>query len=95
MGSPFRQYDTILYLIKGLADEYATFYQRLHLMNRTEQTKAENFSLEALRAGDRQEFARLVEAYSNVIYRLGLKCSMTHRMLKMCFRKLSLKHFGT
>ncbi len=33
----------------------------------------EDFSLEALRAGDRSEFARLVEAYSGVIYRLGLK----------------------
>jgi RNA polymerase sigma-70 factor, ECF subfamily len=33
----------------------------------------EDFSLEALRAGDRAEFARLVEAYSGVIYRLVLK----------------------
>jgi RNA polymerase sigma-70 factor (ECF subfamily) len=33
----------------------------------------ENISLEALRAGDRAEFARLVEAYSGVIYRLALK----------------------
>ncbi len=31
------------------------------------------FSLEALRAGDRSEFARLVDAYSAPIYRLGLK----------------------
>jgi len=31
------------------------------------------FSLEALRAGDKAEFARLVEAYSTPIYRLGLK----------------------
>jgi RNA polymerase sigma-70 factor (ECF subfamily) len=31
------------------------------------------FSLEALRTGDRAEFARLVEAYSNQIYRLALK----------------------
>jgi RNA polymerase sigma-70 factor (ECF subfamily) len=31
------------------------------------------FSLEALRAGDKAEFARLVEAYSTPIYRLALK----------------------
>lgn len=42
-------------------------------MGRTDQSKLEDFSLEALRAGDRLEFARLVEAYSGVIYRLGLK----------------------
>lgn len=34
---------------------------------------SEEFSLEALRAGDRAEFARFVEAYSGVIYRLALK----------------------
>lgn len=33
----------------------------------------QEFSLEALRKGDRDEFARLVDAYSNQIYRLGLK----------------------
>lgn len=38
-----------------------------------ENRKAEDFSLESLRAGDRQEFARLVDTYSGVIYRLGLK----------------------
>lgn len=32
-----------------------------------------SFSLEALRNGDRAEFARLVEAYSPLIYHLGLK----------------------
>ena len=35
--------------------------------------RTEDFSLEALRNGDRTEFARLVEAYSGVIYRLALK----------------------
>jgi len=35
--------------------------------------KAEDFSLEALRTGDRAEFARLVETYSNIIYRLAIK----------------------
>ena len=35
--------------------------------------KQEDFSLEALQSGDRAEFARLVEEYSNPIYRLGLK----------------------
>jgi RNA polymerase sigma-70 factor (ECF subfamily) len=33
----------------------------------------QELSLEALRAGDRTEFARLVDAYSTPIYRLGLK----------------------
>ncbi|MGW8143875.1 MAG: RNA polymerase sigma factor [Anaerolineales bacterium] len=33
----------------------------------------DSFSLEALRNGDRAEFARVVEAYSPMIYRLGLK----------------------
>lgn len=33
----------------------------------------EDFSLEALRRGDRAEFARLVERYSDLIYRLALK----------------------
>src|SRR5574342_242879 len=31
------------------------------------------FSLEALQAGDRAEFARLVDAYSTQVYRLALK----------------------
>jgi RNA polymerase sigma-70 factor, ECF subfamily len=34
---------------------------------------AENISIEALRSGDRAEFARLVDAYSGVIFRLGMK----------------------
>lgn len=38
-----------------------------------EERQAEKFSLEALRAGDRAEFARLVDQYSPLIYRLGLK----------------------
>jgi RNA polymerase sigma-70 factor (ECF subfamily) len=35
--------------------------------------RVEDFSLEKLRVGDRAEFARLVEAYSGVIYRLALR----------------------
>jgi RNA polymerase sigma-70 factor (ECF subfamily) len=35
--------------------------------------KSEDFSLEALRAGDRVEFSRLVDTYSGVIYRLAVK----------------------
>jgi RNA polymerase sigma-70 factor, ECF subfamily len=35
--------------------------------------KEEQFSLDALRSGDRVEFARLVETYSGVIYRLAIK----------------------
>lgn len=37
------------------------------------ETKNPEISIEALRAGDRAEFARLVDAYSASIYRLGLK----------------------
>jgi RNA polymerase sigma-70 factor, ECF subfamily len=33
----------------------------------------DDFSLAALRSGDRSEFARLVETYSGVIYRLGMR----------------------
>jgi RNA polymerase sigma-70 factor (ECF subfamily) len=36
-------------------------------------TPTQDFSIEALRAGDRAEFARLVDTYSTPIYRLGLK----------------------
>ena len=35
--------------------------------------KREQFSIENLRSGNRAEFARLVETYYDVIYRLGLK----------------------
>ena len=49
---------------------FATFQDIDHLMN--EQTSPA-FSIEALRAGDRAEFARLVDAFSAPIYRLGLK----------------------
>jgi RNA polymerase sigma-70 factor (ECF subfamily) len=41
-------------------------------MDRNKQT-TEDFSLEALRAGNRSEFARLVETYSALIYRLALR----------------------
>lgn len=41
-------------------------------MNETNQTP-EDFSLPALRAGDRAEFARVVEAHSEKIYRVALK----------------------
>lgn len=37
------------------------------------ETNTPPISLEALRAGDRQEFARLVDVYSPLIYRLALK----------------------
>lgn len=36
-------------------------------------SKTNEISVEALRAGDRAEFARLVDAYSAAIYRLGLR----------------------
>jgi RNA polymerase sigma-70 factor (ECF subfamily) len=38
-----------------------------------ELSTSEAFSLEALHSGDRTEFARLVDAYSGVIYRLALR----------------------
>lgn len=34
---------------------------------------AENFSLDALQSGDRAEFARVVEAYYEMVYRLAVK----------------------
>ncbi|RPI30077.1 MAG: sigma-70 family RNA polymerase sigma factor [Chloroflexota bacterium] len=43
----------------------------MHLMNSSEQP--EMFSLEAVRAGDPSEFAKLIEAYSGPIYRLALR----------------------
>jgi RNA polymerase sigma-70 factor, ECF subfamily len=45
----------------------------LHASKEMKERAPDDFSLEALRAGDRAEFARLVEAYSGVIYRLVLK----------------------
>jgi RNA polymerase sigma-70 factor (ECF subfamily) len=39
----------------------------------TENKKQEDFSLQALRDGDRAEFSRLVDTYSSAIYRLGIK----------------------
>ena len=50
----------------------ATFYGRMHLMSKGKRPK-EDFSLEALRAGDRAEFARMMDAYSGLIYRLAIK----------------------
>ena len=35
--------------------------------------KMQDLSIKALKAGDRQEFARLVEEYSSPVYRLGLR----------------------
>jgi RNA polymerase sigma-70 factor (ECF subfamily) len=53
-------------------DFNATFYLELHLMDRNGQNLAE-FDLASLRAGDRAEFAHLVESTSTQMYRLGLK----------------------
>lgn len=49
---------------------HVTFGENLHLMI---DSTTPTFSIEALRAGDRTEFAQLVDAYSAPIYRLGLK----------------------
>ena len=48
----------------------ATFSLEPHLIDKTMQPE---ISLEALIAGNRAEFARLVDAYSGPIYRLGLR----------------------
>lgn len=48
----------------------ATFWHEFHLMEKTMQP---DISFEALIAGDRLAFARLVDAYSGPIYRLGLR----------------------
>ena len=42
-------------------------------MNSSNKNTKENFSLPALQNGDRAEFARVVNAYSDQIYRLALK----------------------
>src|SRR6266498_4882954 len=49
---------------------FATFSHSLHLKTRAMTNK---ISLESLIAGDRAEFARLVDMYSSSVYRLGLK----------------------
>ena len=55
-------------------------------------------SLEALRGGDRREFARLVDAYSGPLYRLALKMlgnsSDAEDALQNTFLK-ALQHLGT
>src|SRR5574338_90429 len=38
-----------------------------------EEPTSQEFSIDALIAGDRAEFARLVDAYSTPVYRLGLR----------------------
>jgi RNA polymerase sigma-70 factor (ECF subfamily) len=48
-----------------------TFPLWVHLMSSGH--RSESFSLEALRAGDRAEYARLVETYYEMIYRLAYK----------------------
>lgn len=50
---------------------WVTFLRREHLMSSGRKSAA--FDLEALRAGDRAEFARLVETYYEFIYRLAIK----------------------
>ncbi len=61
------------------------------------ETTQHEFSIEALRAGDRAEFARLVEAYSSPIYRLGLKMlgdqQNAEDVLQNTFLK-ALQHIG-
>ena len=58
---------------------------------------APTFSIEALRAGDRAEFARLVESYYTPIYRLALKMTAHEQdaedVLQTTFLK-ALQHLG-
>ncbi len=42
-------------------------------MSNEQNPSIEDFSLEALQAGDRTEFARVVDAYYTIIYRLAIK----------------------
>ncbi len=49
---------------------FATFFRSLHLKARA---MTNEISLDKLIAGDRAEFARLVDTYSSSVYRLGLK----------------------
>ena len=42
------------------------------------ETISQEISTEALRNGDRAEFAKMVDAYSAPIYRLGLRLSLIH-----------------
>jgi RNA polymerase sigma-70 factor (ECF subfamily) len=59
---------------------------------------SQDFSLEALRAGDRSELARVVEAYSGQIYRLAIKMLGTPQdaedVLQNTFLK-AIQHFPT
>ena len=59
---------------------------------------AEDFSLEKLRAGDRAEFARLVDLYYPLIYRLGIKmlgnAQDAEDILQETFIK-TFRHIGT
>jgi len=61
------------------------------------ETDAREISLEALRAGDRDEFARLVDVYSGPIYRLGMRMLGREQdaedMLQNTFTKV-LQHIG-
>jgi RNA polymerase sigma-70 factor (ECF subfamily) len=51
------------------------------------------FSLEALRSGDRAEFARLVDATSGAIYRLGLKMLENSQDAEDALQETYLKAF--
>lgn len=48
----------------------ATLFDRIHLMNTTD---INEYSLLEIRSGNRAEFAKLIDAHSNQIYRLALK----------------------
>jgi RNA polymerase sigma-70 factor (ECF subfamily) len=73
------------------AHQVTIFVQR-HLMNKEEQADTE-LSLDALRAGDRNEFARLVDLYSGKIYRLALQITGNTQDAEDVLQETFLKAF--
>jgi RNA polymerase sigma-70 factor (ECF subfamily) len=59
-------------MIDIISQEYSNFLREVS-SNMVDTDTSPDISLEALQAGDRAEFARLVDAYSTQIYRLALK----------------------
>lgn len=57
-------------------------------------SKKEDFSLQALKAGDKAEFARLVETYSPAIYRLGIKMLSNQQDAEDILQETFIKAFN-
>lgn len=67
-----------------------TFLAVNHLMS---ENVSNEFSVSALRAGDKTEFARLVDAYSTPIYRLALKMLIDPQEAEDALQSTFLKAF--